>query len=361
MTHVSLCDDLSYSARILEPFAESIASVLPRGEVAPRGDRELAPGRRVALEPAHALISQAEHLVGDELLGLRAGTAWAREDADLLHFVMLAADTRRTVLALLERYLRLLGDVWFVRWEVSFGRVCVWLERRVQAPDAVEEFVLAALLQHPVFATPALRLGARVHLTRPRPNDTEPLRALLGIGVLDFNAFNVGFSFDEEQLDLPLQGHEPRLFKLLRGVAEQALATLPVTESWTERVRSLLRPMLAERAIGLPFVAGELGLHPRQLRRRLAREGRSFQDVLDEERKTCALHLLTRPGLSIGEIARLTGFGSRPPFHRAVQRWTGQTPTNLRRATRGEPTRPRRPRSSVEPQSPALLYARTSL
>jgi AraC-like DNA-binding protein len=82
-------------------------------------------------------------------------------------------------------------------------------------------------------------------------------------------------------------------------------------------------------------VARRLATSPRTLQRRLAAEGLSYQQVLDEWRQAAAERHLTASALSIGEIAYLLGFSEPAPFHRAFKRWYGITPRAFRERHHG--------------------------
>ncbi|WP_425486259.1 helix-turn-helix transcriptional regulator [Gemmatimonas groenlandica] len=78
------------------------------------------------------------------------------------------------------------------------------------------------------------------------------------------------------------------------------------------------------------MIASTLVMSERSLQRRLADEQTSFQRVLDDTRQALTLQYLEDPSLPIGEVAFLTGFRDGSAFHRAVRRWTGRTPGQIR-------------------------------
>ena len=66
------------------------------------------------------------------------------------------------------------------------------------------------------------------------------------------------------------------------------------------------------------------------LRRKLRREGTTFQALKDEARSEAACLALDRPELSIQEVALQLGFTDPSAFHRAFRKWSGQTPGQYR-------------------------------
>jgi AraC-like DNA-binding protein len=72
----------------------------------------------------------------------------------------------------------------------------------------------------------------------------------------------------------------------------------------------------------------------RTLQRRLAAEGVSYQELLEDARKEAAGRYMTESTLAIGEIAYLVGYSEPAPFHRAFKRWYGMTPEAFRQKQR---------------------------
>ncbi len=83
-------------------------------------------------------------------------------------------------------------------------------------------------------------------------------------------------------------------------------------------------------------VAAVLHLTERTLRRKLAQEGTSFQDIKDGIRRDLAIHLLNRPALSMTEISRQLGFSEASAFTRAFRQWTGISPGHYRKTAQGK-------------------------
>ena len=85
------------------------------------------------------------------------------------------------------------------------------------------------------------------------------------------------------------------------------------------------------------------------LARRLAAEGLSFAAVLEEMRRELALRYLEDARLSISQVAWLLGFQEAGAFTHAFRRWTGQTPSEMRRSELLPDRVAPRPRSASDP------------
>ncbi|MBC2669561.1 AraC family transcriptional regulator ligand-binding domain-containing protein [Novosphingobium piscinae] len=94
-----------------------------------------------------------------------------------------------------------------------------------------------------------------------------------------------------------------------------------------ERLAQVVYRDLNSHGIEQERIAREIGMSSRTMRRKLAEEGSSFQQVLDECRMRQALfEFRTRPDLSIAQIALRLGYAEHSNFTRAFHRWTGMSP-----------------------------------
>lgn len=98
-----------------------------------------------------------------------------------------------------------------------------------------------------------------------------------------------------------------------------------------DRLQNGLPISLESVAAGVQRRAGDARpLSPRQLQADLAQQGLAFKALVEEVRKELALALIKNSALAFAEVARRTGYAEASSFHRAVRRWTGQTPAQLR-------------------------------
>ncbi len=83
-------------------------------------------------------------------------------------------------------------------------------------------------------------------------------------------------------------------------------------------------------------ICEKLNMTPQTLRRRLKEGNTRYQEIKDAIRKDASVYYLSKPDLSIDEIALLMGFSEASSFHRAFKKWTGKTPSAFRRDNFGE-------------------------
>ena len=77
-------------------------------------------------------------------------------------------------------------------------------------------------------------------------------------------------------------------------------------------------------------LCSDLAMSPQVVRRRLADEGTSYQQIKDAIRCETAQSLLANPENSIIDVAVRTGFSESAAFSRAFKKWTGQSPALYR-------------------------------
>ncbi|HZU65276.1 MAG TPA: AraC family transcriptional regulator ligand-binding domain-containing protein [Novosphingobium sp.] len=127
-------------------------------------------------------------------------------------------------------------------------------------------------------------------------------------------------------LPLPVARRADDMRPLGRALVAKRRAT-PVSE----RLAQLVFRDLNALAIDQDRIAREIGMSTRTMRRKLAEEGSSYQQVLDECRMRQALfEFRTRPDLSIAQIALRLGYAEHSNFTRAFHRWSGQSPQAYR-------------------------------
>lgn len=160
-------------------------------------------------------------------------------------------------------------------------------------------------------------------LSRAAPNDPAPYRSL-GRCPVQFGQNQTGMLLRASALTF-------RLPEASIDLHREARAELVSALEWSRgelcgHVRHLLRPHLLMGQAKMEDLAGRLGLHPRAMRRRLRREGTTFEFIKDEVRFTAARELLMLGALGITDIAFTLDYSSVSSFVHAFRRWSGMSP-----------------------------------
>jgi len=110
---------------------------------------------------------------------------------------------------------------------------------------------------------------------------------------------------------------------------QQALERRAGTPDSTRRVRELLDQRPEVRTI--QSVADEFSMSSSTLKRRLAAEGTSFRELLQQSMIERARKRLLDPSTSVSDVANELGYSDLTNFSHAFKRWTGSSPSHFRR------------------------------
>lgn len=132
--------------------------------------------------------------------------------------------------------------------------------------------------------------------------------------------------FAADWLHRPVERTSLELKLLLKQLPAEFFIKPVFHGSYTQRVRQLINEDMTTGFPTLEAVAEHFWLTGRTLRRKLLREGSSYQDIKDRIRRDQAVQLLVSGDLSLHEIALRLGFSETSAFIRAFKLWTGVTP-----------------------------------
>lgn len=306
------------------------------------------PDTRVPAAAFARLWMAIARLIDDEFFALDARRMKVGAFAMLCHALAGQAvlDKALAGQATLDRALRmalrgfnLMFDDIAATLRVAGGQATVSLDNRIQPPEArlfAEETLLVML--HGLVCWLA---GRRVPLRRldwahPRPAHADEYRRMFS-PLLHFDAPATAMSFDARALQAAVQVDAAALKAFLRDAPQSVFLKQVAASGWSDRVRRQCRDGLAraEPAPTLDSLAGALGLSPATLRRRLADEGTTWQQLKDAVRRELALQHLAEGRLTVDEIASRLGFEDASTFYRAFRKWTGVAP-GVWRAGAGE-------------------------
>ncbi|TDG12706.1 AraC family transcriptional regulator [Seongchinamella unica] len=164
----------------------------------------------------------------------------------------------------------------------------------------------------------------------PEPAFTAGIRHFFPCPVKYGQAVN-SVTFSARLLEAELVRDEAELSEFLKlapyhVIIEPKASTLSVTQ----RIRNILGSDFRTEMPSFEELTGLLNMSARTLRRRLEKEGTSYQRIKDNARRDAAISLLSRDGLTVSEVAERVGFSDPSAFHRSFKKWTGLSPGSYR-------------------------------
>lgn len=171
----------------------------------------------------------------------------------------------------------------------------------------------------------------RVDFSGAEPRRLEKYEALFGCP-LYFSQSSDLLYFDSACLAWPVVHTEHSLREFLRTAPYQLLLmeNNPEGNNLSAQVKAMVGHDFSEGFPGFETISRALNMSAPTLRRRLRKEGTTFQKLKDEARCEAAMLCLDRPELSINAVALQMGFTDPSAFHRSFKKWTGQTPGQYR-------------------------------
>jgi len=287
------------------------------------------PDARVSCDVAGALISRAQQKRFTPNLGLAVAQATPLGAYPLLDYLVLTSDTVGDGLAQISRYLRITESPVWVDVHADSDPVRV----EVQTLSAFGYEFEAALIVLRLREETAGAFAATAVSFEHQPDDVAAFERALGCPVRTAASWN-GVAVSRATCRLPMPRRDPVLRRFLESQADAMLARMPARTGLAVDVQRALASRVAAGPARMSSIARQFGMSERTLHRRLAADGVSYQELLEEARKAAAGRYLDESTLAIGEIAYLLGYSEPAAFHRAFKRWYGKTPEQFRTRSR---------------------------
>lgn len=318
----------SQLARKLEELGVSPASVLHRAGLPPGlFEQEKI---QVSTEELFALYRGIAEASDHPAIGLALGTEPRVERYDPIAITAVSARSLRDALGRLARYKQLTCPEELVVTER--GAECRvrfrWLLAEESEPPVLIDLCFAWVVGIARRGTADLVQPKRLELRGPRTNRAA-YAAHFGCPAT-FEESENAIVFARADLDRPFVTYNAELAAALAPQLEAELAQARSSAALGDRVKGILKRQLAGRRPEIGEVARELRLSARTLQRRLAEDGASFQQLIQEARRELARHYLLHSTLELNETAYLLGYEDAHSFFRAFHDWEGSPPGEWR-------------------------------
>ena len=271
-------------------------------------------------------------LTDNPMLGLLLGREYLLESYGLLGYAFMSAPTLRQAMIVIRNY----GPLTFTLFDINFlvegDRGILRLAPDIEIPDDLltyyvdRDLTAAVSGSHNAVRQPLQPVHIR--LIHNSVNRRDIYERHFGCPV-SFAAPAAEVQIDAARLDetLPLSDNETS--SICQQQCRLLLARMQSGSTYVDKVRQLIvaRPGYFP---DIDYVAEKLNMTSRTLRRKLSREGSSYQDILAEVRYELAREYLATSTLPLEEISQLLGYSAPGNFSNAFKRWHGASPREYR-------------------------------
>ena len=279
------------------------------------------------------LLVEAVKITGCERFGLLMSEKLGPQSLGVVGFSMQQSTDVGAAFHVLAKFLHLHDQAGTVTLEPQgkFFRIGYLLDD-LNGPAAAQAIDVSAALGHNLLK---ILIGNNVEIARyefpyPKPNDLSPYEFLQGRELV-FDTDNFGLVIDRWYLEVPIANHDPQMANLL-GEYMEALDDR-AGEGITDKVELIVKDMLSTGECTLEAVAELFKVTPRTLQNKLKREDTSFHEIVEQVRKTVALHYLRSSEMDLTNIALLIGYSDSSAFSRSFRRWYNETPSQWRKSS----------------------------
>lgn len=285
--------------------------------------------RRVPLKKSDAFLEQAAKYLDDDLFGFGVGKTTPTGTFGVIAYLGISAATLEQAIQNHVKYVNIFVD----SYRLSLAKTGTTAKLSYQEVDRSSYFKrqaneagMAAILSNYRYGTGRILRPAEVHFHHQRAEVPAEMKLFFGCPIV-FGSEMHGMVFHASDLETPLVHSDQDLLELMSNVADRMLEERrSAPKSFLSNVEFHVIDGLPRGQCSASTVAAKLGMTERTFARRLADEGTTFSEVLEDVRRNLSEEYLKKSDLSLPEIAFLLGYSDSPAFIRAYKRWFGVTP-----------------------------------
>jgi AraC-like DNA-binding protein len=288
---------------------------------------------RVSAAAQARFLESVAEVLHDPALGFHIGVEVNPRGAGLLFYVASAGKDLGEAIVLFARYCRIVNDAIRVQLtrrpdELIAEVNLVGVPRFRAAQNA--EFGITVIVKGLREITGRNVRPIKITFAHVRSPHFPEFERFCGCPV-EFGGPSDQLVLSNESLAVPLITEDAHLLEALRPICDEAARQRETAPgSLRALVENEAQKLLPHGRARRHNVAKKLALSTRTLARRLASEGTSFEEVVDELRRSLALQYVRTPGVSLSQIAWLLGYEGPTSFNHAFRRWTGGPPSAAR-------------------------------
>lgn len=288
-----------------------------------------SPDFRISYTQTSQIVQRALRTLDDRQLGLELGAGFNLVSWGFCLIGLMAAPDSRAMLELALEFLPATGRFLEAQGAADDRGYTI------TATPVFDEPEVNAVLVENTFAS-LVRVGRHVAgddygplavaFALEAPDDTAAYESFFGCPV-EFGAPAHRLSFPADPVKIPTS--DARVARMSRHALALQRAGARAASELEEVIVRALRHNLRQPP-SMQSIAASINLSERTLRRRLVEAGLSYASLLDSERMRRALSVLREDNLTLPQVADAAGFADVRSLRRAVKRWTGRTPSQVR-------------------------------
>jgi AraC-like DNA-binding protein len=290
------------------------------------------PEQRIDARRQIVFLETAAKALNDVFLGLSLAEEFDCRELGLLYYVMASSDRLGDALKRASRYSRITNEAIVLQYlearEPKLRLIYSGIPRHADRQQI--EFCILAIVRVSRLLSGRQLLPEHVSISHDRSKGISKFAHFLGKDI-EFGRGADEIAFPAGCGEWALTNADPRLNKILLKVCEENLnARKTNMGAFRVMVENAIAPLLPHGQAHATAVAKKLGMSERTLARRLATEGVTFMEILQQLKANLASRYLEEAAMPISRAAWLLGFRDASSFSHAFRRWTGKSPRELR-------------------------------
>lgn len=304
-------------------------SILQRAELKPETFKDRY--SRIPVQQFAVALEISARQTDNPYFGLHFGEWYTPPILHACNYAISCAPDLHNALASLQDHRNLVANMATQLSEPGAYSELSWtIEQLSLSPRHVIDFKAMRTIKHIQQATGPNWVSPRVRLAYEKPKDISEYVRLLGPNIEYSQPMN-SFVVASDVLALRMPDANPDIFYMARNSFRNPFPYKLDDNSPVEELQQFISQRLEKNVATLAGASQHMGMSPQKLRRLLKKHGTCFQSTLNDTRKAHASHYLHHTNIRLSEIAFLLGFSDQSAFSRAVKRWFGVPPKDVRK------------------------------
>ena len=286
---------------------------------------------RISARQRLAVYQNIYHGCKEPTVFLRAGSAATVCSFGIWGYALMSSSTYLDAVHIAFKYLKLTGPLLAKSFDIQGDTAMFEAEDRLLLGPLLQpviDFWFAFTVKISKEVSRGAFVPQRIELALAEPVHRDAYADFFDCPVV-FGADRNRICFSTEILGIELPRADSLSFQICDELCATMLQEMKMASGPAREVRDLILRSPSDFP-SLSEVANHLYTTPRTLRRKLADQGTSYQQIFNDVRKSLAIKFLRETQLSMDEIAERVGFSDSRNFRQAFKKWTDSTPSSHR-------------------------------